>query len=69
MPKGKIIDIVVLDNAIVIWLFKIFQFAIGIEDEGYGKYLFLRLGIGKLEYHGTLRWRNKIFIDSNPGIS
>lgn len=60
MTKGIIFDLIQLDNGFLLTLFKTFKIGTITDDEGYGKYYTLLLGIKRLEFTLSLTWRTAL---------
>ena len=60
MAKGFIFDLIKLDNGFLLTIFRLFKIGTIHDNEGYGKYYTLLLGIKKLEFTLSLTWRTAL---------
>ena len=60
MAKGIIFDLIKLDNGFLITFFRLFKIGTLTDDDGYGRYYTLLLGIRRLEFTLSLTWRTAL---------
>ena len=60
MAKGIIFDLIKLDNGFLITFFRLFKIGTLTDDDGYGRYYTLLLGIRILEFTLSLTWRTAL---------
>ena len=60
MTQGFIFDLIKLDNGFLLTIFKLLKIGILTDNEGYGKYYTLLLGIRRLEFTLSLTWRTAL---------
>ena len=60
MTKGIIFDLIKLDNGFLLTFFRLFKIGTITDNEGYGQYYTLLLGIKKLEFTLSLTWRSSL---------
>jgi hypothetical protein len=58
MTKGIIFNLIHFNNGFLITFFTIFKFGLARDDDGYGPYSSLILGIRRLEFSFAITWRN-----------
>ena len=60
MTKGIIFDLIKLDNGFLLTIFRLFKIGTITDNEGYGQYYTLLLGIKQLEFTLSLTWRTAL---------
>ena len=60
MTKGLIFDLIQRDNGFLLTFFRLFKIGTITDDDGYGKYHTLLLGIRRLEFTLSLTWRTAL---------
>ena len=60
MSKGIIFDLIKLDNGFLLTICRLFKIGTLTDNEGYGKYYTLLLGIKRLEFTLSLTWRTAL---------